>query len=119
LLTYPAGCIEPDPAVRPRDAIDALSGWSTSSDCLCRLVPGLVVLPVAMHGVLARHHRDHWLARRCGDDNARDWWAATRQTLRRRPADIHPTLRIGQPLTSAPGHALHARILGEMAGLLA
>jgi hypothetical protein len=51
LLTFPAGEIEPDPAVLP-GAVEALGRWSASSVAFLRLAPGCVVVPMLVSGVL-------------------------------------------------------------------
>jgi len=51
LLTFPAGEIEPDPAVLP-GAVQALERWSDSSLRFLRFVPGCVVVPLVVSGVL-------------------------------------------------------------------
>lgn len=33
VLTFPAGTIEPDPALRPEDALSALASWGAGSNC--------------------------------------------------------------------------------------
>jgi hypothetical protein len=53
LLTFPAGEIEPDPAVLP-GAVQALTRWSESSTVFLRMVPDCVVVPLVVSGVLAR-----------------------------------------------------------------
>jgi hypothetical protein len=52
LLTFPAGEIEPDPAILP-GAIQALDRWSGSSVAFLRFVPDAVVVPLVVSGVLA------------------------------------------------------------------
>ena len=52
LLTFPAGEIEPDPAVLP-GAVDALRRWSGGSIALLRFVPDCAVVPLVVSGVLA------------------------------------------------------------------
>lgn len=51
LLTFPAGEIEPDPAVLP-GAEQALERWSGSSINFLRFVPDLTVVPIIVSGVL-------------------------------------------------------------------
>jgi len=58
LLTFPAGEIEPDPAVLP-GAVQALEGWSASSLLFLRFVPESVVVPLVVSGVLARAAQRH------------------------------------------------------------
>jgi len=50
-LTFPAGKIDPDPAVYP-GAVEALGGWSDSAGILARFAPGTKVIPTLVSGVL-------------------------------------------------------------------
>ncbi len=52
VLTFPAGQIEPDPAVLP-GAEAALQNWSASIGLFARLVPQTTLIPVIVSGVLA------------------------------------------------------------------
>ena len=52
ILTFPAGKIEPDPAVLP-GAVDSLSNWNPSTGLFARMVPGLTVVPAIVSGVIA------------------------------------------------------------------
>jgi hypothetical protein len=58
LLTFPAGAIEPDPAVLP-GAVEALAGWSESTAVFLRMVPDCTVVPIIVSGVLARPAQRH------------------------------------------------------------
>ncbi len=51
LLTFPAGKIEPDPAVYP-GAEHSLENWTDSAGIFMRFVPGLQIVPVLVSGVL-------------------------------------------------------------------
>ena len=53
LLTFPAGEIEPDPAALA-GAVPALERWSMSTIAFLKIVPGAVVVPLVVSGVLAR-----------------------------------------------------------------
>lgn len=44
LLTFPAGAIEPDPALRLADALTSLAGWRNATELFVRLVPETAVL---------------------------------------------------------------------------
>ncbi len=58
LLNFPAGRIEPDPAVIP-GAYDSLNTWSESIGVFVRAVPEAIVVPLIVSGVLssaALHH---------------------------------------------------------------
>jgi hypothetical protein len=52
VLTFPAGEIEPDPAVLP-GAVLSLEGWSESFAVFARLAPESQVLPAVVSGVLS------------------------------------------------------------------
>jgi 1-acyl-sn-glycerol-3-phosphate acyltransferase len=80
LLTFPAGEIEPDPAVLP-GAVRALDRWSASSLLFLRFVPECAVIPIVVSGVLARPAQQFpltWLRRRRAD---RERLAAMLQVL--------------------------------------
>jgi 1-acyl-sn-glycerol-3-phosphate acyltransferase len=58
LLNFPAGRIEPDPAVIP-GAYDSINTWSESIGVFVRAVPEAIVVPLIVSGVLssaALHH---------------------------------------------------------------
>ena len=114
LLNFPAGRMEPDPAVWP-GAIDALEHWSTSVDLFARLAPNLTVVPVAVSGVfspialrnpltsLRRREEDRW------------WLASNLQMLV--PALRNVTVRVtfGVPIRAADaGDAISQRVVAEM-----
>ena len=58
LLTFPAGGIEPDPAVLP-GAVESLARWSPSSSFFLRFAPDTVVVPIVVRGVLSRPAQSH------------------------------------------------------------
>jgi hypothetical protein len=80
VLIFPAGEIEPDPAVLP-GAIEVLGRWSESLDIFARLVPDLTVVPAAISGVLSpvALHNPLVLVRRRPRD--REWLASRLQML--------------------------------------
>src|SRR5215212_7344219 len=47
LLTFPAGRMEPDPAVMP-GAVEVLGRWSANVDLFARLAPNLTIVPVVV-----------------------------------------------------------------------
>jgi Acyltransferase len=61
VLLFPAGRLEPDPAVLGRD--DALLPWSASVDVIRRLAPETQVVPVVVSGVLSARAFAHPLTR--------------------------------------------------------
>jgi Acyltransferase len=97
LLTFPGGRIEPDPAVLP-GAVRALDRWSSSADLFVRLIPGLVVVPVVVSGVISpsalRNPLIH-LRRRKSD---REWLAATLQVLVPALRNVDARVEFGRPI---------------------
>jgi 1-acyl-sn-glycerol-3-phosphate acyltransferase len=74
LLTFPAGEIEPDPAVEGSDsAIDSLKNWSVSYGLLARLVPDARFLPALVSHVISPAAQRHplCLLRRTAHDKAK------------------------------------------------
>lgn len=118
LLNFPAGRMEPDPAVLP-GAVEALGRWSASVDLFARLTPDLTIVPVAVSGVfspialrnpltsLRRREEDRW------------WLASNLQMLV--PALRKVTMRVtfGVPFRTADaGDAVSQRVLAEMRRLI-
>jgi Acyltransferase len=102
VLTFPGGRIEPDPAILP-GAVEALDRWSLSGDLFARLVPGLVVVPVVVSGVISpsalRNPLIH-LRRRRRD---REWLAATLQVLVPALRNVDARVAFGSPIHSESG----------------
>jgi Acyltransferase len=102
VLTFPGGRIEPDPAILP-GAVEALDRWSSSGDLFARLVPGLVVVPVVVSGVISpsalRNPLIH-LRRRRRD---REWLAATLQVLVPALRNVDARVEFGRPIHAESG----------------
>ncbi|HWS82275.1 MAG TPA: 1-acyl-sn-glycerol-3-phosphate acyltransferase [Rubrobacter sp.] len=102
VLTFPGGRIEPDPAILP-GAVEALNRWSASGDLFARLVPGLVVVPVVVSGVISpsalRNPLIH-LRRRRRD---REWLAATLQVLVPALRNVDARVEFGSPIHAEAG----------------
>jgi len=62
VLTFPAGEIEPDPAVLP-GAEASMQSWGPSIGLFARLAPQSVLIPVIVSGVLSPRATDHPLTR--------------------------------------------------------
>ncbi len=101
VLTYPAGKIEPDPALRLGDAVSSLATWGNGVELLARLVPGTAMLPVAVSGVISQRMLQSPLARWRETSADREWVAATLQMLVR-DRSINPVLSAGEPLPGIP-----------------
>ncbi|WP_232547554.1 1-acyl-sn-glycerol-3-phosphate acyltransferase [Propioniciclava soli] len=79
VLTFPAGRIEADPAVRPVPA--GAPATARSTDALARLVPNLATVRVVVSGVHTRRGLEHPLTRLRRDPDDRDWLGAVLQLL--------------------------------------
>lgn len=73
LLTFPAGEIEPDPAVASAESLNALRNWSGSYALLARLVPDTRFMPALVSHVISPAAQRHPVAvlRRTAHDKAR------------------------------------------------
>ncbi len=80
-LTFPAGKIEPDPAVRKADALASLETWVESIGLLVRLVPNLAVVPAIVSGVYWPSIYNHPFVRRRADWAEHDRLAAALQII--------------------------------------
>jgi putative hemolysin len=114
VLTFPAGSIEPDPALRLGDAQDSVATWGQSVELFLRLAPGAAVLPVAVSGVISQRMLLNPLARWRRTAPDRELAAATLQVLVR-DRSINPVLAAGEPLRGTPGAA---RLRSAMEALL-
>jgi 1-acyl-sn-glycerol-3-phosphate acyltransferase len=100
VLTFPAGRIEPDPAVLP-GAAAALSDWSPSIGLFLRLAPRTMLLPALVSGVLSPHALRNPLTRLRRQPRDQEWLAALLQVLL--PGYQGGTVRVafGPPATGA------------------
>ena len=118
VLNFPAGRMEPDPAVLP-GAVDALERWSTSVDLFARLATDLTVVPVAVSGVfspIALRNPLTYLRQREEDR----WWLASNLQMLV-PALRNVTVRVTFGVsvrTADAGDAVSQRVLAEMRRLL-
>jgi 1-acyl-sn-glycerol-3-phosphate acyltransferase len=100
VLLFPAGRIEPDPAVLP-GAGRSLDGWSRSIGLLVRLAPRTRVVPAVISGVLSAAAQRHPLTRLRRRQPDRQRLASLLQALV--PAYQAVTVRVafGPPLAAA------------------
>jgi putative hemolysin len=125
LLTFPAGVIEPDPAVLP-GAVEALRGWSESTNAFLRFVPQCTVVPLVVSGVLARRAQRHPLTllrrRRVDRERLGAMLQVMMHTLR--PGAWRVSVRVDIPRAfdgrelSAGGEAARAALMDTVAGIL-
>lgn len=81
VLTFPAGKIEPDPALERQAALDSLDTWSQSLGLFARSVEGLQIVPAIVAGVISARAKNHPLTRLRRTKKDRDWLGATLQIL--------------------------------------
>lgn len=97
LLTFPAGRIEPDPALFA-SALPRLEAWREHFDIFPRLVPNLTIVPAITDGVVAPASLRNPLIRLRRQQRDRDWLAATLQVLVRRYQNVDVRVTFGQPI---------------------
>jgi Acyltransferase len=102
VLTFPGGRIEPDPAISP-GAVEALNRWSSSADLFARLVPGLVVVPVVVSGVISPSALRNPLIHLRRSRRDREWLAATLQVLVPALRNVDARVEFGRPIRAEPG----------------
>ena len=127
MLTFPAGKIEPDPAVLP-GANMALDEWTDSISLFSRLVPETQVIPVLVSGVFSPRALTSPLARLRRRQADRERFAAMLQVAAPRRYPVRVTVALGRPcgnpdLPSAgipPGNsgAIKQAVVDEMHRLL-
>lgn len=127
VLTFPAGKIEPDPAVLP-GAGAALDEWTDSISLFARLVPETQIVPVLVSGVFSPRALASPLARLRRRQADRERFAAMLQVAAARRYPVRVTVALGRPcgnpdLPSAgipPGNsgAIKQAVVDEMHRLL-
>ena len=80
LLTFPAGQIEPDPAIMA-DASATLSKWSDFTSLISKLVPELAIMGVLISGVISARALQSPFIQHISDRKDREWMAATLQLI--------------------------------------
>lgn len=96
VLTFPAGKIEPDPAIDRQAALDSLETWSQSLGLFARSVEGLQIVPAIVAGVISARAKNHPLTRLRRSQRDRDWLGATLQILWKSYRDTPLLLQFGR-----------------------
>lgn len=117
VVTFPGGRIEPDPAVLP-GAVEALEGWSGSVDLFDRLVPGLVVVPAVVSGVISASALRNPLSFVRRNPRDRRWLAATLQMLVPALRGVTTRVEFGPPLRSGGDVPISRRTVELMRGIM-
>ena len=110
VLTFPAGRIEPDPALHPERAA-RLDGWAERLETLGRLGGNVPIIPCVVSGVLSDRAQRHPLTflRRRQDDRA--WLGATLQLIDPRFQSVTVRVAFGAAIQPEPHHG---KDLGEV-----
>jgi 1-acyl-sn-glycerol-3-phosphate acyltransferase len=125
VLTFPAGEIEPDPAVLP-GAVDWLKRWNDSAGVFIRFARDTQIVPVVVSGVVwdkAVHHPLTLIKR---TRREREKLAVGIQSLPMISQNLRPTtvhVRFGKPITleevgTTEASTIHKAILERMRGLI-
>lgn len=125
VLTFPAGEIEPDPAVYD-GALDSLSTWTDSAGVFLRLVPQAVIVLALVRSVVWKKAASHPLTRLRKTREERERLAAALQLVAHVLFDVRPVtvhVRFGVPVSleeagSTALDAIHTKVLDRMRGLL-
>lgn len=110
LFLYPAGRLEPDPAVLP-GALESIQGWHRSVDLFLRTVPQARLVPVVASHILLPRFVHHPIARsrRKVRDQQRtaEMLQILAQVARRGQHLLRPRVRFGQPYSHAELTQMH------------
>src|SRR5262245_1283186 len=118
ILNFPAGRMEPDPAVLP-GAVETLQRWSTSLDLFARLAPGITVIPVAVSGVFSPIALRNPLTYLRHREQDRWWLASNLQMLVPVLRNVTTRVAFGVPIRTADaGDAVSQKVLAEMRRLI-
>lgn len=100
VLLFPAGQIEPDPAIAP-DAPDSLEGWSKSLGLIVKLAKDICVLPAIVSGVASPTAQRHPLTRLRRARKDREKVGAVLQIMMERYRSVDVRVAFGKPLGPA------------------
>jgi 1-acyl-sn-glycerol-3-phosphate acyltransferase len=123
VLTFPAGKIEPDPAVLP-GASAALEEWTNSIALFARLAPETCVVPALVSGVFSARSLASPFTHLRRSQKDRERFAAMLQVAAPRLYPVRVTVTLGRPLqaadllTSNSSAGVKQAAVGEMRRLL-
>jgi hypothetical protein len=100
VLLFPAGRIEPDPAIAP-DASASLEGWSKSLGLIVKLAKDVRVLPAIVSGVSSPTAQRHPLTRLRRARKDREKIGAVLQIVLARYRSVDVRIAFGKPLGMA------------------
>jgi hypothetical protein len=125
LLVFPAGAIEPDPALGALDARTAFMNWSASIDLFARSNPLTQIIPVLISGVLNPRAQTSFLAHLRTRKEEREWLGATLQLVLPWYRNVHAEIRFGRAVVAgsslrrASPRVATDLVIAEMQDLLA
>jgi 1-acyl-sn-glycerol-3-phosphate acyltransferase len=125
VLTFPAGKIEPDPAVH-QDSLESLKDWTDSSAVFLRMARETKIVPVLVSGVVWEKSVRLWLTRMKRNREDREKLATALQLLAMVTRDAHPTtvhVQFGKPITleevgSLEADCIHEKLIERMKCLI-
>jgi len=125
VLTFPAGEIEPDPAVYS-GAAESLNNWTDSAGVFVRFAPQTKIVPVLVSNVIWGKAARHWLLRFKRTRFEREKLAAALQLLALIMRDARPntvSVQFAPPITleevgSSNPNAIHQIIIQRMQELI-
>ena len=118
VLVFPAGGLELDPVLSRDAALGSLATWSRSIELLTRLVPGAIVVPAAVSGVVSRSAFDHPLAKRRSPIKERQRMATLLQLAIPVYKPGRVNVRFGVPIAPCVGRDVHAAVIESMRELI-
>ena len=116
MLLFPAGGLEPDPAVLGAER--ALLSWSDSVGLIARLVPDSQIVPAAVSGVLSQRAFAHALTRIRRTPRDRQRVATLLQMIDARCRPVTVRIAFGAPLEAERGATLNGELVARMRKLL-
>ena len=116
VLLFPAGGLEPDPAVLGAEG--ALLSWSDSVGLIARLVPDSQIVPAAVRGVLSQRAFAHALTRIRRTPRDRQRVATLLQMIDARCRPVTVRIAFGAPLEAERGATLNGELVARMRKLL-
>jgi 1-acyl-sn-glycerol-3-phosphate acyltransferase len=119
VVVFPAGGLEPDPALARAAALASLTTWSRSIGLLAQLAEGTLVVPAAVRGVVSRSAFEHPLARRLGVLRDRQRMATLLQLVLPAYQANRVTVGFGQPIDASRAPDVHTSVIDSMYALIA
>ncbi len=118
VVVFPAGGLEPDPALSRGAALASLPGWSRSIQLLAEVTPDTRVVPAAIRGVVSRSAFDHPLAKRRGAQKERQRMASLIQLALPSYQADRVRIAFGAPIDPSGTPDILAAVLRAMHALI-